>query len=267
MKIKEMDMRIILFVCITLLIASTSPAFAKSNTIPDVNNPVVGLLGASFVDPEASPFNTVGLTSLNGSSYRGLADFMKAQSIHNPRGIVYRESAEGGATTDGSHGFLSVQEQAERLVEHTTAWVDGTHMKIAVIFRFNDCVHSVAGLCNREDVLNRPVANTIAAIQYLQSQGVKVVVPYLLDYDDMDLPLVEEVFSQIVPGFKVATEEQYLLYKETFEAEIEKLPGVVMLDLWSGMTHIGDGLHPDHRSKKRAARKLHHRLKSILRAQ
>lgn len=258
-------MKTILTAAVLLVLSTT--IFARSDVTPDVNNPVVGLLGASFVDPEASPFNQVGLTSLNGSSYRGIADFMKALSIHDPRGIVYREQAEGGATTNGQNGYLSLLEQATRLVEHTTMWSDGTHLKVAVIFRFNDCLHTIAGLCDEQEVLNTPVANTIETIQYLQSHGVKVIVPILLDYDNMDLPLVEETFSQIIPGFKVASEEQYNLYKTVFESEISNFQDVTMIEIWSGMTHIGDGLHPDYRSKKKAAKKLHRAIKKYLKGQ
>ncbi len=260
-------MRYALLLSAVALVFWTFQSSAKHNITPDVNNPVVGLLGASFVDPEASPYNTVGLTSLNGSSYRGIADYLKALSIHNARGVVYREQAEGGATTSGQNGFLSIQEQAERLVEHTTQWSDGTHMKVAVIFRFNDCLHTLAGLCDEQAVLDGPVANTAQAIQYLQRQGVLVIVPSLLDYEDMDLPLVESIFSEISPGFKVASETQYRLYKATFESEIAAIPGVIMMDLWQGMTHIGDGLHPDHRSKRRAAKKLHKTIKHLLSVQ
>ncbi|MCY7297425.1 hypothetical protein [Alteromonas sp. a30] len=256
-------------IIVSLVLFYLSFSAASSTRItPDVNNPVVALLGASLVDPEASPNNTVGLTSLNGSSYRGIADYLKAESINEADGIVYREQAEGGATTNGKNGFLSILEQAQRVIEHTTQWSDGTHTKAAVLFRFNDCLHSIAGICeNKRDVLNIPVANTLEVIHYLQSQDILVIVPQLPSYDDMDLPLLEERFREVVPDFRVATEAQYHMLKSTFEDEVGKIPGVVMLDIWGGMQHIGDGLHPNHNSKKQAAKKLHQHLQHAFKAQ
>lgn len=249
-----------------LLFTSTVSVYADE-IVPDYTNPVVGLIGASSVDPETSPFNTIGLTALNGSSFRGLADYMKARSIHQPKGIVYREVAEAGATTNGQNGYLSVLEQAKRLVEHTTTWNDGVHLKAAVIFHFNDCLHSIAGLCDEQDVLNITVANVREAIEYLQAANVKVFITRLIDYDRLDLPLVEEIYSQISPGFKVASEANYNLYKSIYETEMEQLNGVTVIDVWQGMEHIGDGLHADHSSKMRASKRLHRALRRYLRAQ
>ncbi len=260
-------MKTVYFTFLLCFVVVSSLAQASNKTTPDIDNPVVGLLGASFVDPEASPFNHVGLTSLNGSSYRGISDYMKSLSIHNPRGVVYREQAEGGATTNGQNGFLSLLEQATRMVEHTTMWADRTHLKVAVIFRFNDCLHTIAGLCDEQQVLDTTVANMAETIQYLQSHGVKVFVTTSIDYNNMDLPLIERTFADLVPGFKVATREQYELYIDVFEAEIAKMPEVTKIDVWEGMTHIGDGLHPDHRSKMRAAKRLHRAIKKHLKAQ
>lgn len=254
----------ILVVSIVLML-SCSQSFARNLVIPDVNNPVVGLLGSSFVDPESAPNNALGLTSLNGASYRGIADYLKARSINEKRGIVYRENAEGGGTTNGQGGFQTLLQQAQQLVEHTTMWPDGTHMKVAVIFQFNDCLHNLAGLCDIQRVLAEPVANSIDTIEYLQSNGIKVFVTNLIDYHELDLPLLEEVFSEVVPGFTSATESQYNLYKHTYESEISALPGVTMIDVWDGMQHIGDGLHPDHRSRQKASRRLHKQIKKYLR--
>lgn len=256
-------MRSILFSVV--LTALSTAAFAGNDVTPDVDNPVVGLLGASFVDPEASPTNTVALTSLNGSSYRGVADYLKARSINNPKGIVYRENAEGGSTTNGQNGFQSLLEQAQRMVEHTTMWSDGTHLEAAVIFQSNDCLHTLAGLCTEQDVLDGPVQNTKDTIAYLQSFGVKVYVTNLVNYEDFDLPLVEQVFSQIIPGFVVASETEYNLYKDIYETELSAVEGVTFIDAWGGMSHIGDGLHPDHRSKRKASRRIHKTLKRFLR--
>lgn len=248
-----------------VLSATAFCSFASTDITPDVNNPVVGLMGASFVDPEASPFNLVGLTSLNGSSYRGLADHLKARSINNPRGIVYREVAEGGSTTNGQNGFLSLFQQAERLVTHTTNWPDGIRLKVAVITQFNDCLHTIAGLCDEQDVLAGPVQNVIDTVNYLQANGVKVFVTNLVDYEDLDLPLVEATFAPIIPGFIVATEEQYRLYTDTFEAEVSALPGVTMIDVWKNFNDIGDGLHPDHKSRQKASKILHRAIRKHLR--
>lgn len=250
-----------------ILTAATFSSFGASDVTPDIDNPVAGLLGASFVDPEASPFNLLGLTSLNGSSYRGIADYMKARSIHNPRGIVYRELAEGGSSTNGQDGFLSLFQQAERMVEHTTMWSDGTHLDVAVIFQFNDCLHTLAGLCDEQDVLAGPVQNVIDTVNYLQANGVKVFVTNLVKYDDFDLPLVEDVFSQIIPGFQVASEAQYNLYVDIFETEVAALPGVTMIDVWKKFEHIGDGLHPNYKSHKKASKILHKAIRQHLKMQ
>lgn len=246
-------------ICLLLTLLCSSVQ-ATEDVIPDFTNPVVGLIGASSIDPEASPQNAVGLTALNGASFRGLADFLKARSIHSPKGIVYREAAEGGATTNGQNGFLSVVGQAKRLVEHTTMWTNGTHMKAAVIMGFNDCMHSLAGLCDESQVLNNTVANVKEAVQYLQSFGVKVFVARLIDYDSLNLPLLEQTFSQIIPGFQVASESEYNMYKSLYESEMEQMPDVTVIDVWRGMKHIGDGLHADHESKMRASIRLHDAL-------
>lgn len=247
-----------------MLAATTFSSFAASDIIPDIDNPVAGLMGASFVDPEASPFNLVGLTSFNGSSYRGIADHLKARSINNDKGIVYREVAEGGSTTNGQNGFLSILQQAERLVGHTTMWSDRTNLDVAVITQFNDCLHTIAGICDEQDILAGPVQNVVDTVNYLQANGVKVFVTNLVKYEDFDMPLVEAVFSQIIPGFEVATEEQYNLYVETFESEVSSLPGVTMIDIWKRFEHIGDGLHPDHKSRQKASNILHKAIRKHL---
>ncbi|WDD99431.1 hypothetical protein [Thalassomonas actiniarum] len=250
----------------TLLASLTTfSAFSKDNIIVDVNNPVVGLIGASYVDPEASINNTVGLTSLNGSSYRGIADYLKATTITKAKGLVYRENAEGGATSGGANGFKSMLQQAQELVEHTTQWADGTHMKAAVIFSFNDCKHTLAGLCpSQSDVISASINNTLDTINYLQSNNVKVFIVRAPSYDDLDFPLTEQIFSDVIPGFAMVDEQGYQLIQDTFQEYVHNLDGVTVIDAWQEFDHMGDGLHPDHKTKRKAAKVINKVLEKAL---
>ncbi|MET1256235.1 hypothetical protein [Aliikangiella maris] len=240
------------FSLISLFLLLTFPVMAKDYS--ESKNPVIGLIGASYIDPEAAYGNGAGLTALNGSSYRGLADYLKAFSILSVEGPVFREAAQGGATSSGALGFDSAQLQAIKLYEHTTMWVDGSHLKAVIIDLFNDCLHTAYGpLCTREDIDNTLVKNVTQAINYLQQRGVKVFVNRLVDYDKLDLPLAEEIFKVITPHFRVASREQYNLLKHTYEDSISQIDGVIMLDTWRSFAHFGDGLHPNHATKLKAA--------------
>ncbi len=250
----------------TLLASLTAfSAFAKSEVIVDVNNPVIGLIGASYVDPEASINNTVGLTSLNGSSYRGIADYLKATTITKAKGLVYRENAEGGATSAGDNGFKSMLQQAQELVEHTTQWADGTHMKAAVIFSFNDCKHTLAGLCpSQSDIISASTNNALDTINYLKNNNVKVFIVRAPNYDDLDFPLTEQIFSDIIPGFQMVDEQGYQLLQDTYQEYVHNIEGVTVIDAWTSFDHIGDGLHPDHKTKRKAARIINKVLEKAL---
>ncbi|WP_016955101.1 hypothetical protein [Catenovulum agarivorans] len=254
-----------MFIPLTLGLTLSTPVSAQSNIIADVNNPVIGLIGASYVDPEAAYGNTVGLTALNGSSYRGINDFLIGETINDPTGLVFREKAEGGATTDGANGFNSMLGQAQELYEHTTMWGDGSHLKAAVLFQFNDCKHTIAGLCpTMEDVLAGPIQNTLQTIAYLQQNDVKVFVIKMPAYEDLDLVLTEEIFSQVTPGFAAASEEQYRLLQQAYEQHVYTAEGVVLIDAWNKFKHMGDGLHPDYKTRKKAAKTIVKSLKKAL---
>ncbi|WP_444995272.1 hypothetical protein [Aliikangiella sp. IMCC44359] len=239
--------------------------FSDEPIITEANNPVIGLIGASFIDPESAYGNGLGLTALNGSSYRGLADYLKARTINNINGMVFREAAQGGATSSGALGFDSALTQAVKLYEHSTMWADGSHLKVVIIDIFNDCLHNSYGpLCTEEDIQNGLVFHVTEAIQYLQARNVKVFVNRLVDYDSLDLPLAEEVFKIINPNFTVATREQYELLVSTYENSIAQIEGVEFLNTWKRFRHFGDGLHPSHRTKKRAAKYIVRKLKRYL---
>ncbi|MER2491865.1 hypothetical protein [Catenovulum sediminis] len=258
-------MKSLLLISVALLSFKVFTVNAQSDITPDFSNPVVGLIGASYVDPEAPIGNTSGLTSLNGASYRGIADYLKGTTIHKAGGLVYRENAQGGATSDGANGFKTMLQQAQELVEHTTMWSDGSHMKAAVLFQFNDCKHTLAGLCpTQAEVLAGPVANTLDTIAYLQSQNVKVFVVKMPSYEQLDLALTESIFSAIIPDFKTANEAQYQLIQTSYEDYIYNEDGVTVIEAWKTFEHIGDGLHPNHKSKATAAKIINKTLEKAL---
>jgi hypothetical protein len=101
-----------------------SAAFIFSPVI-QAGNIVVGLIGASYIDPKADENNVAGLTALDGGAYRGLKDYLKASTILDPNGISWRSEAQGGGDSSGQLGFKSALQQAQTLTEFTTFWGDG----------------------------------------------------------------------------------------------------------------------------------------------
>jgi hypothetical protein len=123
-------------------------------------------------------------------------------------------------------------------------------MEAAIIDLFNNCLHSLAGLCpTAADIQNGLVADVTAAVSHLQSKGVKVYVNRYPAYSSLDLALTEQIFSAIIPGFTAASQAQYTLLKSEYESAMAAIPGVTLLNTWAFFQHYGDGLHPNHVTK------------------
>lgn len=248
------------------LVLSASAMAQQTSVTPDIDNPVVGLIGASFVDPLTPYPNAGGLTCLNGCSYRGLSDHLIGTVIREKKGIAYQSAAQAGAISAGTSDYYSVLGQATKLYEHHANWNgDSSRLKAVVFDIFNDCLHNLYGpLCTEHDIKDGVVANVKEAVDYLQARGVKVYLNKYVAYEDLDLPAMQAAFSNLIPGFTAASPEQYDLLKTTYEAELSAIDGVSLLDTWKNFNHVGDGLHPDHKTKRKAAKYVTRTLKKEL---
>ncbi|MDX8399052.1 MAG: hypothetical protein R8K20_02240 [Gallionellaceae bacterium] len=249
-----------------LMLAMTNAAFAAPG---DVDKPLL-VIGASYSDGRL-PFNDALLAPLFGisvgmGSYLSLGDAL----IKDPRlpGYVINE-AQAGATTFERPDCNPIQgcnaglwqgygTQLSKATARVT--LPGTNTVLAkyvVITTANDCLHSnafgipqdLSSPCTQSE-MNAYVDRLIAVGQQALNAGLTPIYDVAPAYTDLDLPLAAKLFGLIW----IADSVSYNAMRDLRIARIPaELPGAVVLDMWASFQHMGDGLHPNDKTARKAA--------------
>jgi len=249
-----------------LMLAMVNAAFAAPG---DVDKPLL-VIGASYADGRL-PFNDALVAPLFGisvgmGSYLSLGDAL----IKDPRlpGYVINE-AQAGATTFDRPGcnpglgcnaglWQGYSKQLTKAKARVTLPGSNTVLaKYVVISIANDCLHSDAfGIpqyltspCTASD-MNAYVDRLIAVGQQALNAGLTPIFSIYPAYSNLNLPLPAKTFGLAW----IADQAGYNALRDLQRTRIaSELPRAVQLDIWANFQDMGDGLHPNDKTSRRAA--------------
>lgn len=246
----------------------------SSTDTPTVNdNLPILVIGASFGNGN-TPFEygtsspLLGL-AVNGGKYLSLGDALVRAPGHN--GHVVNE-AQAGATTFAhpscrtalyggacsSAEFNSYETQLLRAASRVRSLATGEYnAEYVIITAPNDCLHS--------DTFGIPEANAISCdIEDMQDAADRLV-----DVGRLAISLgITPIFAEYPPveaidleGFRQSSllawtisESDYQLLNDTVMATLTtELPDALFINYWADFTQLGDGIHPDAATVKKAA--------------
>jgi hypothetical protein len=230
------------------------------------------VIGASYGEG-ATPFNN-GVAPLGGiavsfGSYRSLGAALARQP--SLPGHVVNEAQAGASTFArlacgpvqcGPAGWDSYETQLSRALARVTNpfTVPATvNAKYVVITMANDCLHSdAAGIpqsqtapCSNQQ-LDEVALRLVQLGQSVLNAGLTPIFDVYPSYDALNLPLFRQLFGLV---WVIRPDDYNYLRSRSFHA-LSALPGAVVLDMWQGFEHRGDGLHPTDASSDRAARRI-----------
>ena len=260
------------------LAVMTAVGIARSAEAQSQPEPPILVIGASYGNG-SSPVDEnllgpLGGTGINFGSYLSLGDALVRSPLLN--GFVVNE-AEAGATTFTRptcfadfclpfqwHGYdYQLQRALLRVAVLNPAnptEVLFYNAKYVVISLPNDCLHSNAmGMpqaeaqqCSTAD-MNAMVDRLEAVAEQAQAVGLTPVFTGYPAYDDIDLPLTQQLFGLGFVIDEARYEEMRALHRARLTAEVK---GALYVDAWNRFEHLGDGIHPTPDVAKRAARKV-----------
>lgn len=270
-------MRLKKWVVLAAAAACTSVALAKDPSSRPSQQPLL-VIGASYSEGK-TPFNN-GVAPLGGISVGFGAYLSLGQALTRSEvlpGFVVNEG-QGGATTFarpycapgaascGPAGWDSYQTQLERALARVALPPSFStyNARYVVITTPNDCLHAdsfgvpqaLSSPCTAAQ-LNAVADRLIAVGQLVLSKGLTPVFDMYPRYESLDLPLFRSQFGLAW----VIGEHDYRQLRELVRSRLRaELGGAVVLDIWQGFRHGGDGIHPDGASVRSAARMLAHEL-------
>ena len=251
-------------------VAAAQPAAAQLPLI---------VIGASYAEG-TTPFNN-GVAPLGGiavsfGSYRSLGAALARQP--SMPGHVINEAQAGastfarlacGPTQCGPAGWDSYETQLTRALTRVTNpfTVPATvNAKYVVVTMANDCLHSdAAGLpqlqtapCSYQQ-LDEVAARLVQVGQRALSAGLTPIFDVYPPYDRLDMLLFRQLFGLT---WVIRPEAYNHLRNRSFEA-LSALPGAVVLDIWQGFKHRGDGLHPTDETSDQAAQRIAEKVQAL----
>lgn len=260
---------------LSLIAAATlvcSP-LAQAERAAELDLPLL-LIGASYAEGK-TPFNN-GIAPLGGTSV-GLGSYLSlGQALTRENtlpGYVINEG-EAGATTfarqacpptasrcvaAGWNSYQTMLQRALARVAMPPAFSQYNARYVAIITA-NDCLHSgaigvpqgQASQCTLAD-MNAVADRLIAVGQFAQSKGLTPIYDVLPAYTKLNLPLFQQLNGQVW----VIGENDYNQLRNTVRSRIEAaMPDALVVDIWKDFKHIGDGIHPDPKTSRRAAELL-----------
>lgn len=228
------------------------------------------VIGASFANGN-TPLNDnldgpVGGISVGLGAYLSLGDAL----VRNPKlsGHVINEAQAGASTFSrvscnpvcgNSAIWQSYDIQLTKALKRVSA-PGLLNAQYVVISLANDCLHSDAfgidmSLTSPCTVtqMNEHADRMVALGQRAVAEGLTPIFLKYPDYDSFDMPLVQTLF-----GFNwVQSKANYEQMTDIREARIEaEVAGAVQLEVWKNFTHVGDGLHPDAKTARKAANRI-----------
>lgn len=256
-------------------------AFASHPVEPKPSELPLLVIGASYTEAK-TPFNN-GIAPQGGravafGSYLSLGAALTRD--HQLPGYVINESQAGagtftrfqcppGAATCSAAVWDSFQVQLQRALTRVAlpAPAGGYNAKYVVVSIANDCLHA-GGMgvpqptsvpCTLAD-MNATADRLLALGNFALSKGLTPIFTSYPKYEDLDFPL----FKTSANVAWVIDEHDYNTLRDLVESRLEaELPAAIQLDVWKEFNHIGDGLHPDSDSTRKAARILANHLRKL----
>lgn len=237
------------------------------------------VIGASYSDAR-TPFHDgiapQGGRAVNYGSYLSLG----AAITRNPQlpGYVINEAQAGagtfqrlqcppGSATCSAAYWDSFMTELQLALKRVALPTGGYNAKYVMITISNDCLHAGAmGVpqptstqCSYSD-MNDTVDRLIELGNFAISKGITPVFDVYPKYEDLDLNL----FKTSSGVAWVIDEQGYNTLRDLVQSRLAaELPGAIQLDIWKNFTHIGDGLHPNPETAKKAAQVLASALKKL----
>ncbi|PTQ86783.1 SGNH/GDSL hydrolase family protein [Agitococcus lubricus] len=257
------------FICLTLSLALNQTNHASQ---ADTNKPLL-VIGASYSDG-STPFNDALVAPLGGVSV-GLGTYLSLGNalVKNPRlaGYVVNEAQAGATTFDRlacnpnpsctSGTWQGYDKQLTKaLARVTIPGTTTTTAKFVVITIGNDCLHSDAfGVPQNQSQpcsiteMNNYIDRLIAVGQRILNLGLTPIFDIYPDYHALNLPFAAQAFglNWIIDQHSYNTLRQ--LHRSRIKAALAQ---AVVLDMWAGFEHVGDGLHPNDKTSRKAAEKI-----------
>lgn len=241
------------------------------------------VIGASYSEAK-TPFNNgiapQGGRAVNFGNYLSLGAALTRD--HQLPGYVINEAQAGagtftrfqcppGAATCSAAVWDSFQVQLQRALTRVAlpppAAAGTYNAKYVVITISNDCLHA-GGMgvpqptsvpCTLAD-MNATVDRLVALGNFALSKGLTPIFTSYPKYEDLDFQL----FKTSSNVAWVIDEQGYNTLRDLVESRLEaELPGAIQLDVWKEFTHIGDGLHPDPDSTRKAAHEIAKQLRQL----
>lgn len=264
-----------------IVLASAAACFSSAPAKDPAGRPSqlpLLVIGGSYAEGK-TPFNN-GTAPLGGISV-GFGSYLSlGQALTRTEplpGFVINEG-QGGATTFarpfcapgaaacGPAGWDSYQTQLERALARVALPPSFStyNARYVVITTPNDCLHADSfGIPQAHAMPCTPaqlnaVADRLVAVGRLAlSKGLTPVFDVHPRYHDLDLPLFRDTFGLAW----VIGESDYRHLRELVRSRLRaELGGAVVLDIWQGFRHGGDGIHPDGATVRSAARAVVHEL-------
>lgn len=241
---------------------------------PVVKEPALLVIGASYSDARL-PFNDaleapLGGIAIDFGSYLSLGNAL-IRDKHLP-GYVINEAQAGATTFDrpgcnpgpgcdaGEWQGYGTQFQ-KALARVTLPFPPFTRNAAFVVITIaNDCLHSDAfGIPQDQAIpcdataLNAYIDRLIDLGEEAISLGITPIFDVYPKWSRIDLPLTGSLFGLLW----VLDEAAYNTLRDLHRSRLEsELPGAIVLDMWKGFKHRGDGLHPSDKTSKKAAKRI-----------
>lgn len=237
------------------------------------------VIGASYSNA-STPFNgslaPLGGVSVGFGSYLSLGNALIKDSRLS--GFVINEGQAGattfartwcspGSLSCGPMGWDSYQTMLDKALARVALPPNFNqyNAKYVVITTPNDCLHSDAfGLPQSQTTpctvaqLDQVADRLIAVGQSVIALGLIPIFDIPAKYQDLDLNLFKTLFGLSW----VIDENSYNRLRNNIKTKLAAaLPQAKVLDIWKKFTHIGDGIHPNPETAKKAARIIAQEIK------
>jgi hypothetical protein len=255
------------WIAAALAIACLQPAVAKDKPS---QLPLL-VIGGSYSEGK-SPFNN-GIAPLGGLSV-GFGTYLSLGHALTRNdtlpGFVINEGQAGagtfarpfcapGAPACGLAAWESYQTQFQKALARVAMPPTFTqyNAKYVIVTTSNDCLHADAfGIPQSQSQpcslaqMNATVDRLVALGHAALAQGITPVYDVHPRYRDLDLPLFRTMFGLAW----VIGEADYDTLRELSRTRIRaEVSGAIVVDMWRDFTHIGDGIHPDVKTARKAA--------------
>jgi hypothetical protein len=256
-------------------------AFAEQKQAQKASQLPLLVIGASYAEGK-TPFHN-GIAPRGGGSVAFGTFLSLGQALTRDQqlpGYVINEAQAGagtfarlqcppGSATCGPAAWDSYMTEFDQALKRVALPppLAGYNAKYVVITISNDCLHSGAmgvpqaqsSPCSFND-MNDTADRLVALANYALSKGITPIFDGYPKYEDLDLPL----FRTNSGLTWVIDEQGYNMLKDLIHNRLAaEVPEAIQADIWKEFTHIGDGLHPNQETAKKAANVVAKLLKKL----